>query len=766
MISEAPPTSPKDDAAVFLAHSANATGKWHDLPEHLEAVASLARRFAEDFGSGDWGEAAGLWHDLGKHSSEFQEYLRSTAGNEKHKSDRRGSVDHSTAGAQHAARTIDILGHLLAYPIAGHHAGLPDGLAVGACLEAKLKKVVPEWRHGLKNLRTVVTPELPAFVDEAIRPGPDGRRDGFAVAFFVRMVFSCLVDADFLDTERFLAPERAAERSTWEPGILARMAEALDAYTADLEREAEREAEGTVVNVERARVREACLAAAEQPPGLFSLTVPTGGGKTLSSLSFALRHALRHGLKRVVYVIPFTSIIEQNAEVFRKVLAPLIQAGDPDPVLEHHSNVRTGEEDEGDEEDWSRLATENWDAPLVVTTSVQFYESLFANRTSRCRKLHNLSRAVVILDEVQTLPVDYLSPCLAVLRELSENYGTSFILCTATQPAIEAREGFKIGLKGIRKIIPDPESLYRNLKRVEVTDAGPLTDEDLADRLEKESRVLCIVNTRRHAKEIFRLLGPGEGHFHLSALMCPEHRRKVLDTVKSRLETERPCRVVSTQLIEAGVNIDFPVVYRSLAGLDSIAQAAGRCNRNGRLDRLGKTHLFRPVGYRSPGFVREATNMTEQVLPLHDDPMSLEAVERFFRLFYWDQEHRWDAKGILDRFPIVRNRDLPFQFDFAEVAKEFRLIEDSGRPVIVPWGEEGERLCDALRGRPEPVGSRLLRQLQRYTVQIPFRTWESEVGLSIELVHDRYPVLESPESHYDAQTGLNLENSEMQFLST
>ncbi len=759
MISEAPPTSPKDDAAVFLAHSPNASGKWHDLPEHLGAVASLARRFAEDFGSGDWGEAAGLWHDLGKYSSEFQQYLRSAAGDEKHKSDRRGSVDHSTAGAQHAARTIDVLGHLLAYPIAGHHAGLPDGLAVGACLEARLKKVVPEWRHGLKHLRAVDTPELPPFIKEAIQPN---RRDGFAVALFVRMLFSCLADADFLDTENFLAPERAAERLQWKPGILTRMAKALDAYTADLEGRAKR----TVVNVERARVREACLAAAEQPPGLFSLTVPTGGGKTLSSLSFALRHALRHGLKRVVYVIPFTSIIEQNAEEFRKALAPLIQAGDPDPVLEHHCNVRTGEEDHGDEEDWSRLSTENWDAPLVVTTSVQFYESLLANRTSRCRKLHNLSRAVVILDEVQTLPVDYLSPCLAVLRELSKNYGTSVVLCTATQPAIEAREGFKIGLKGVRKIVPEPESLYRSLKRVEVTDVGSLSDEDLADRLEEASRVLCIVNTRRHAKKIFRLLGPGDGYFHLSALMCPEHRTQILSDINHRLKGDGPCRVVSTQLIEAGVDIDFPVVYRSLAGLDSIAQAAGRCNRNGRLDGLGVTYLFRPVGYTAPAFVREATNVTEQVLPLHDDPMSLEAVESFFRLFYWDQEHRWDAKGILDRFPIVRNRDLPFQFEFAEVGKEFRLIEDSGRPVIVPWGEEGERLCDALRGRPEPVGSKLLRQLQRYTVQIPFRTWESEVGLSIELVHDRYPVLESPESHYDAQTGLNLENSEMQFLST
>lgn len=747
----------------FYAHTPQASGEWHLLLAHLRGVAELAQRFAGSFESGTWGFAAGLWHDLGKYSLDFQEYL--WAAVEAHGPEHRSShgPDHSSAGAQHAVELIQILGHLLAYPIAGHHAGLPDGLAAGPCLEKRLSKDIPDWQHGLTEIPEILPLELPPFVKSAILPGETGQRNGFSVAFFVRMLFSCLVDADFLDTERFMSPDRASERPQWADGILARMAECLDAFTAELERKAEL---GTV-NQERAGVRRACIEAAELPQGLFSLTVPTGGGKTLSSLAFAIRHALQHGLDRVVYVIPFTSIIEQNAGKFREVMEPLVREGVPDPVLEHHSNVRVGEEVEEGGFDPSKLATENWDAPLVVTTSVQFYESLFSNRTSRCRKLHNLSNAVVILDEVQTLPVDYLAPCLVALRELSANYGTSVVLCTATQPAIEKREGFRIGLEGVRNIIPEPVKLYRTLKRVEVVDAGPLPDEELADRLKEEPRVLCIVNTRRHAKEIHFLLGPSEQNVHLSALMCPAHRQLVLHDIDHRLKAGGPCRVVSTQLIEAGVDIDFPVVYRSLAGLDSIAQAAGRCNRSGSLEGLGKTYLFRPVGYSTPDFIKGAANVTEQILPQHDDPMSLEAIEHFFGLYYWDQEGRWDSKGILDGFPVVNDQHLPFQFDFKRVGRDFRLIEDSGRPVIVPWGKEGAGLCEELRNRREPVGSILLRQLQRYTVQIPFRTWETGVNeRSIELVHDRYPVLVRVETHYDPKTGLNLEDPPSLFLST
>ena len=539
--------------------------EWQDLQEHLEGVSKRAAVSGEFFHAGDWARLAGLWHDLGKYSAAFQHYLRSASSPDPHVADGLGApghIDHSTAGAQHAVSRIGILGHLLAYSIAGHHSGLLDGRGPGSCLDARLAKVVESWSHAPKAVSVAPEPTVPAFVAKAL-----GGRDAFSVAFFVRMVFSCLVDADFLDTERFMDPEKAAERPTWPSDVLMRMEASLDAHMTKLQ------SDSTPVNVERSKVREVCLAAAVKRSGLFSLTVPTGGGKTLSSLAFALRHAQCHGLRRVVYVVPFTTITEQNAEQFRKVMAPLKS----NPVVEHHSNL-----DAGSETVASRLVTENWDAPLVVTTSVQFYDSIFAARPSRCRKLHNLARTVIILDEAQTLPVDYLEPCLRGLRELTANYGSTAVLCTATQPAVQWRDDFRIGLEDVREIIPDPPRLYANLKRVAVEYLDKLTDAALAERIVEHDQVLCIVNTRRHARMLYEAIGErSEQHFHLSALMCPQHRTEVLTRIKDQLAARQTCRVISTQLIECGVDIDFPIVYRSLAGVDSIAQAAGRCNRNG-----------------------------------------------------------------------------------------------------------------------------------------------------------------------------------------
>jgi CRISPR-associated endonuclease/helicase Cas3 len=581
-----------------------------------------------------------------------------------------------------------------------------------------------------------------------------GARDAFAVAFFTRMLFSCLVDADFLDTEAFMDPEKRSTRPNWPPGILEQMGLALDHTVEGMS------FDPTPVNRQRALVRQACLDAAVLDPGLFSLTVPTGGGKTLSSLAFALRHAAHHKLQRVIYVVPFTTIIEQNADVFRRAMESLVAQGLPDPVVEHHSNLDAGKETVS-----SRLATENWDAPLVVTTSVQFYESMFANRTSRCRKLHNLANAVVILDEAQALPVEFLKPCLKALQELTR-YGTTVVLCTATQPAVHRRDGFAIGLEGVREIIPDPQQLYSNLKRVQVQDIGKQSDLNLAQALLAREKVLCIVNTRGHARKLFEALGDSPDHFHLSALLCPEHRSELLRKIRRRLEEKgQVCRVVSTQLIEAGVDIDFPAVFRSLTGLDSIAQAAGRCNRGGTLDGPGEVFVFRSEHVRSERFFAETAGCASQLLPLYEDPLSLEAIERYFRLYYWEQNSRWDAKQILQEFHLVKNdRALPFSFGFARVAKLFRLIEDTGEPVIIPWGDRGNSLCEELRS-PWKVPSRaLLRQLQRYTVTIPRRVWNLHIDRDIERVHERYPVLLSPEIHYSERIGLSLDEDQSTFL--
>ncbi len=735
----------------YWAHSPNARGEPHDLRDHLESVAAMAERFAEPFEAGGWGYLAGLWHDLGKFSEAFQRHIRAAGSEGAHEAEVRGAVDHASAGAQHAVSRWTVLGHLVAYAIAGHHSGLLDAISDGACLERRLRKSVEPWQQGLNDLAKEKLPELPPFLKRALsQRQQDPKRAAFSCAFFARMVFSCLVDADFLDTEAFLSPETTKQRAVWPSDILTRMKSALDSYVGRLP------AKGPV-DVRRRDLREACLRRAGDSPGLFSLTAPTGAGKTLSSLTFAIEHALTHGLHRIVYVMPFTTIIEQNAAVFRMVFADLCSSGHPDPVVEHHSALELDQESAA-----SRLASENWNAPLVVTTSVQFYESLFGNRASRCRKLHNLARSVIVLDEAQKLPVDYLAPCLLAMEELTSSYGATVVLCTATQPAVQQREDFSIGLQGVREIVPEPQRLYRDFKRVEVRDLGNVADTELVERLLKEEQVLCILNTRRHARDLYRMIVQDRKAIHLSAAMCPEHRTQVLETVRCRLERGEPCRVVSTQLVEAGVDLDFPVVYRSLAGVDSIAQAAGRCNRNGRRP-IGTTYVFRSQHALSEAFLRETTEAALQLLgagrtpPLYQDILSPEAVEHYFRLYYWNQQQRWDARGIVDRFKLGSHTDLPFLFDFRSAAESFHLIDDLGKPVIVPWGELGRSLCRHLRtGRGHPRID-LLRSLQRFIVEVPTRTWYAELNRSIELVDDRYAVLMAPETHYAEDVGLVLE---------
>ena len=726
---------------------------WQRLEDHLAEVSRLSSEFAEAFHAADWGAIAGQVHDAGKYSAAFQQYIKASANAEYHDAEMKGKIDHTSAGAQHVVASLPVLGHLLAFAISGHHAGLLDAVRDGSSLENRLAKRVEPWSEGLAELPPLTTPQLPEYLGRALgRLAEEPERCAFSIAFFTRMVFSCLVDADFLDTERFVDPERASSRPAWQGDVLGRMARALATHIAAFG------APTRPVDVERARVHADCLRAAELPPGFFSLTVPTGGGKTLSSLAFALNHAVRHGLDRIVYVAPFTTIIEQNAAVFRDAFSKLTASTNMDFVVEHHSAIDVGSDTFG-----TRLSAENWDAPLVVTTSVQLYESLFANRPSRCRKLHNLARSVIVLDEAQKLPVDFLRPCLMALEELSANYGASVVLCTATQPAVHRRPDFPIGIEGVREIIPDPPKLYRALKRVDVDDVGHLDDKDLSSRVSDENQVLCIVNTRRHARALFDSLSSAGSAIHLSAAMCAEHRSGVVREIRTRLSEGAPCRVISTQLVEAGVDLDFPVVYRSLAGLDSIAQAAGRCNRNGTIAR-GHTHVFRSEHGRAERFLRDTTNTTAQILgaqgarPLYDDLLSLEAVEHYFRLYYWEQQHRWDAKGVIGEFKLDRTRaELPFLFNYRSAAERFRLIEDTGAPVVVSWGDRGRALCDQLRNPYQAPNRMLLRALQRFTVQIPRRVWNREVGRGLELVHERFAILISPEMHYDPQVGLDLE---------
>lgn len=724
--------------------SSDASG-WHKLEDHLQATAELSRRFAEPFGAGNWAYLAGLWHDLGKYSDAFQAYLLRQNGFDAHIEGVPGRVDHSTLGAKHAVSESELLGHLLAYALAGHHSGLLDGRSDRACQADRLAKNISMPPAAPKEYLTARHPELPLFVRDAL-----GTHDGFSVAFFVRMLFSCLVDADFQDTERFMDPKQTAFRGNLPDDTLDRMESALDAHMKSFS------LDSAPVNVDRAAVRQDCLKAASLEPGFFSLTVPTGGGKTLASLAFALRHAQAHKLRRVVYVVPFTTIIEQNADQFREVMRRVNGIAVDRLVIEHHSNF-----DPDRETPHSRVACENWDAPLVVTTSVQFYESLFARRTSACRKLHNLAKSVIVLDEAQTLPVRYLHPCIRALRELADNYGASVVLCTATQPALSRRDNFPIGIEKekIREIVAEPIPLYRRLKRVAVFDLKQQTDAAIVDRMLAETQVLCVVNTRGHARKLAQALGETEEHFHLSALMCPDHRSRGLDTIRGRLIAGHACRVVSTQLIEAGVDMDFPVVFRAMAGLDSIAQAAGRCNRNGRLlPELGKVYVFRSENPVSEQFMTETANCASQVLDTHgSDVLSLDAIERYFKLYYWDQTARWDEQRILDAFHLVQDRSLPFLFGFEKAAEDFRIIQDYTRPVVIPWGEEGEMLCKRLRAVPV-MNRELGRRLQRYTVQLQCRVWIEQLNRTLEpVLENSLAVLISPQLNYSKTYGLHFD---------
>ena len=685
---------------AYLAHvrqDEDGSFRIHHLEEHLRDVGNLSREFASLFGAADWGFLAGLWHDLGKYSPAFQNYIARGSGlnPEAHIEGGKGRVNHSSGGALHAVKHFNGKGKLLAYLIAGHHAGLPDWYSDEHAL-ASLSQRLAEGQH----LQAISKVPIPTdILNPTITPAAKPLGGQAGIALWLRMLFSCLVDGDFLDTEQFMNGGKVQSRGEFSPvvGLLGK----FDKHLAQLMAEAQ----PTLVNRVRAEVLHQCRERASDLPGIYSLTVPTGGGKTLSSLAFALNHAIHHNKRRVIYVIPYTSIIEQTAGIFRGVFG--------EGVVEHHSNL-----DPEKETAKSRLATENWDAPLIVTTNVQFFESLFAARTSSCRKLHNIVNSVVVLDEAQLLNPEFLQPIMDTINLLARYYGVTFMLSTATQPALNSREGFGWtfrGLDGVREIMTDPDALYGDLNRVTVEMPSDFHarrgwEEIVAELITHES-VLAIVNTRSDCRELYRLMP--DGTIHLSAAMCGEHRSQVIAGIRERLEEKVPTRVVSTQLVEAGVDIDFPVVYRALSGLDSIAQASGRCNREGKLDR-GKVVVFVPPKSSPPGTLRRAEQTTVSLLNSNtSDPMGRELFTRYFEHFYVkaDSLDKHDINDLLVRDA----RELKIQFRTA--ADRFKLIDDVESKTILVWYGESQALIGKLkRDGPERW---LMRKLQRYSVNLP-----------------------------------------------
>jgi CRISPR-associated endonuclease/helicase Cas3 len=680
----------------FYAHSIEGRpiDDWHRLEEHLKGTAELAASFAVEFGCGEWGRIAGLWHDLGKYSEDFQKMLLASA--DAHIETKLGRVDHSTAGAIYAIEKFNKAGRILGYPIAGHHAGLADWQTA----EAGNKSLIHRFQND-ELLKKALASEIPAeIIGQSLPRQKFKTKEGHAL--WIRMLYSCLVDADFLDTEAFLEPEKSQSRK----GYLS-INELLLIFEAYMTKK-QIGAAPTFVNKQRAEILKQCFAKSAHAPAIFTLTVPTGGGKTLSSMAFALYHAVKHNKRRIIYVIPYTSIIEQNADQFRQIFG--------DAVIEHHSNVDVS--DEKSETLRSRLACENWDAPVIVTTSVQFFESLFSNRSSRCRKLHNIVNSVVVLDEVQLLPPEFLNPILHTIKELYQSYGVTFVLSTATQPAFTPHKSVDYRFEGLAdtvEIIKNPLSLYKTFKRVKVDVPDDLMTlrpwENLASELSQHSSVLCIVNRRDDCRTLYELMP--EGTFHLSALMCGAHRSKVIEKIKKQLGEKIPTRVISTQLVEAGVDLDFPVVYRALAGLDSIAQAAGRCNREGLLEK-GQVVIFVPPSMFPIGYLKQAGEIGRQLLAeKRDDHLAPERFEQFFKQLYWIQGNNLDKNGILkDLSP-----DSELRFSFLSAAQKFKLIDNKQyAPVIVRY-EEGEDLIWLVKKRgPERW---LMRRLQRYVINLP-----------------------------------------------
>jgi CRISPR-associated endonuclease/helicase Cas3 len=669
--------------------------EWQPLKNHLAQVAEKAAKFAAAFDSADWAWNSGWLHDLGKIANEFQAYLLRENGLDDADYDSAGNsrVNHSSAGAAWAEEKMGpMIGRVLAYLAAGHHAGLPDYHPTdtgNAALQIRLH----EGKENLARLGTKVE-EFTQDLKRVIKPPAFVKQANFHL--WIRMLFSCLVDADFLDTEGFIDPSRGGKRSKF-----SSLFDLRSKFAIYMER-MQKAAPDTPVNTIRREVLQACRDAARNKPGLFSLTVPTGGGKTLSGMAFALDHAVKHGKNCIIYVIPYTSIIEQTAGIFSSIFGP-------ENVIEHHSNLNVDNELLS-----AQLASENWDAPIIVTTNVQFFESLYACKNSRCRKLHNLIDSVVILDEAQLIPSKWLVPCVDILNQLTRHFGVTVILATATQPALP-------GLDQSTEIIPDSVNLYKRLVRTEIKIPGDFSQkrtwEDLAEELKQFEQVLCVVNTRRDCYDLFKLMP--KNTIHLSALMCGQHRSKVIQNIKEQLRHGESIRVISTQLVEAGVDIDFPVVYRALAGLDSIAQASGRCNREGRLneiEKLGHVVVFIPPKPAPRGILLKGESTTRELATISGfNPQNPEEYKRFFQLFY-SKLNDTGAQWLNDRLIC----DVP-DIHFRTAGKEFKLIDDqSQQSVLVTYPGNEETLKKLRQEGP----SRLIsRKLQRFSVNLSQRVF-------------------------------------------
>lgn len=745
---------------TWYAHSLEGLDEsfWQSLTAHSNNVATIAGRFAADFGFEPWGKALGALHDGGKACPPFQSRLHGSSIR----------VDHSIVGALIAQERYKELGNILAYAIAGHHGGMPNATEHGtshSLLERTILHTEP--CDGFFDLLNSGEIELPEFNDlekslahsrtygckESIR-----QCQAYSIFMLIRMLFSCLVDADYLDTEAFCSPEVAEIRKQQRASHsdLIELQNQLEQYMKTLHKKvttSEALATGSQINRIRYSIHQDCIYSADSNPGLFTLTVPTGGGKTLSSLAFAIKHAVRNGQKRIIYAIPFTSIVEQTVSVLKEIFPE-------NDILEHHSNFNF---DDMDEEGRlkHRLAVQNWDVPIIVTTNVQLFESLYSNKPSKSRKIHNIANSVIILDEAQTLPDALLKPSLAALEELAFGYNTSVLLCTATQPALSNHWPFGSRPTEIVKNRDSFKSVFD--KRVKYVILGETDEEDLVKRIASCRQALCIVGTRNEAANLYKKLteeiqisaisvGSTRNHsseiFHLSASMVPAHRTSVLKTIRERLEQNKPCIAISTQLIEAGVDIDFPVVFREMAGLDSIIQAGGRCNREGKQE-SGTVFVFDYLvdGQRqkTESWLEKMKLIGSNILKKHNR-VDTAAIEDFFITRY--RSHDIDSKCIYRELSDLSMITTKFQkYQFERYSNDFHLIDENGFSIFVPWGKEGRNLYSQLKTSDIPGA--LSNELQQYIVNVPAYRLNEYINQRFVVFFDPYYVLDIDNLHHE-----------------
>ena len=678
--------------------------------EHCLGVAKLAMQFANEFGMGDWGYILGILHDKGKEKKEFQEYICDINGVPGHKRWTQKGKAHSYVGAILAKDLYPGYFPIMSQPIMGHHGSMQNYYD----FKKSMNQNLPTEIHKSNKTTLLLNVEAIESLDKE-----------FDFSVFMRMLFSCLKDADIIDTENFMNISKAQHCSK-----SVTLQELLPKLTNRLQ---ELSSMNSHVNRIRKRIQELCIQKSEDEKGFYGLTVPTGGGKTLSSVLWAMKHAIHNGQKRIIIAIPFTSIIVQTAKILKGIFGE-------ENVLEHHCNFFV--DDETDDEELKEricMATSNWDYPIIVTTNVQLFESMFSNKASDCRKLHNLANSVIILDEVQALPTEYINPILEILKVYKNHFGVSVLFMTASQPILcgthksWSNKIFKgIAPKDWHEIIPFSEQLHDKLRRVEIkAEKNEFSYEDIANKLCKYPRVLCIVNSRKDAKEIFDKL-PKEGSFHLSRLMCPVDVQSKIGKIQNALQAEASIvRVVSTQLIEAGVDMDFPVVFRQEAGLDSIIQAAGRCNREGK-NKFGHTYVFKLDHRPIKGSLSDAINAFNLFKQdNYDDWLSPKAMYDYYKWLY--KEADFDKEHIEKECGWDNEEDCP-AINFETIHQKFKLIENDGIGIIALTNNNRE-LLRQIKAEGK-IDQQKLKQLGKYTVNICRRDFDKLLsqGLLEEII--------------------------------